>query len=196
MIYLPNPKYNPNNTNGAEITSRLRLADGITIATFLGHGASGIGHISSPTERSQLARNLYLHAELMNHVNDNPDQFSRVRVTVSEGIYEAGPLETLAGENLLKSNGRMVVYQVYNRRGQIDHGATFDIAKYWKDNTFYDLIALDYDRYNPDGSLSSQIIVQFKDVPSSFDIEYGLNIETRYNGNLISKNEFIEVLEN
>lgn len=196
MIFLPDPKYNPDNTPGSQITSRLKLGRGITIATFLGHGASGIGHIGTAEERSQLARNLYLHAEIMNHVNENPDKFRKVRVSVSEGIYETGPTETLAGDTLLKSNGRVVVYQVYNKRGLIDHAATFDVARYWKDNTFYERIALDYDRYNPDGSLTSQILVEFQNVPSSYDIAYGLNVETRYNGNLLSKNELIEVLEN
>jgi len=196
MIFLPNPKYDPNNTPGSEITSRLRLGKGITISTFLGHGAPGLGHIATPEERSQLARNLYLHAEMMNHVNDNPYKFQRVRVTVSEGLYEPGPTETLAGDALLKSNGRAVVYQVVDKRGRIDHGSTFDVAKYWKDNTFYERLVLDYDRFNPDGSLTSQILVEFKDVPENYDIDYGLNIETQYNGKLLSKNEFIEVLEN
>ena len=196
MIFLPNPKYDPNNTRGEEITPRLRLGKGITISAFLGHGASGLGHIKTPEERSQLARNLYLHAELMNHVNDNPYKFQNVRVTVSEGIYEPGPTETLAGDALLKSTGRAVVYQVVDKRGRIDHGSTFDVAKYWKDNTFYERIVLDYDRFNPDGSLTSQILVEFTDIPENYDIDYGLNIETQYNGKLLSKNEFIEVLEN
>ena len=196
MIFLPNPKYDPNNTRGGEITPKLRLGKGITISTFLGRGASGLGHIATPEERSQLARNLYLHAELMNHVNDNPYKFQSVRVTVSEGIYEPGPTETLAGDALLKSNGRVIVYQVVDKRGRIDHAATFDVAKYWKDNTFYERIVLDYDRFNPDGSLTSQILVEFTDIPENYDIEYGLNIETQYNGRLLSKNEFIEVLEN
>ncbi len=196
MIYLPNPKYDPNNTPGSEITSKLKLGKGISIATFLGHGASGIGHIATPEERSQLARNLYLHAEAMNHVNENPYNFTKVRVTVSEGIYEAGPTETLAGDALLKSDGRAVVYQVVNKRGQIDHAATFDVARYWKDNIFYERIVLDYDRYNPDGSLTSQIILEFKDVPSNYDIDFGLNIETQYNGKLLSRGELLEVLEN
>lgn len=196
MIYLPNPKYDPNNTPGSQITSRLRLGRGITISTFLGHGASGLGHISTPEERSQLARNLYLHAETMNHVNENSYQFQKVRATVSEGIYEPGLTETLAGDALLKSNGRAVVYQIIDKRGQIDHAATFDVARYWKDNTFYERIVLDYDRYNPDGSLTSQILVEFQDIPSNYDINFGLNVETQYNGNLLSKNELLEVLEN
>lgn len=196
MIFLPNPKYDPNNTPGSKITSRLKLGKGITIATFLGRGASGLGHITSPEERSQLARNLYLHAEIMNHVNENPYKFTKVRATVSEGLYEPGPTETLAGDALLKSNGRAVVYQVVDRRGRIDHASTFDVARYWKDNTFYERIVLDYDRYNPDGSLTSQILVEFQDVPENYDVEYGLNIETQYNGKLLSKNELVEVLEN
>ena len=88
MIYLVDSQYNPNNTEGRLINSRLDLGKGINIATFLGHGAAHINHIRTPAEREQLARNLYIHANFMNMINDNTKFFRNVRVTVSEGIYK------------------------------------------------------------------------------------------------------------
>lgn len=194
MIYLVDSQYNPNNTEGRLINSRLDLGKGINIATFLGHGAAHINHIRTPAEREQLARNLYIHANFMNMINDNTKFFRNVRVTVSEGIYAAGATETLGGKNILKADGRMVGYQVINRKGKIDHGATFDVAMFWKDNSFYDEIILDYDTYNPDKSLTSTILVQIPLMPKTFDASYLMKISTEYNGSVLSKNEFAEVV--
>ena len=88
----------------------------------------------------------------------------------------------------------MVGYQVINRKGKIDHGATFDVAMFWKDNSFYDEIILDYDTYNPDKSLTSTILVQIPLMPKTFDVSYLMKISTEYNGSVLSKNEFAEVV--
>lgn len=195
MIYKPNPKYNPDNTQGRLITSKLPLAKGITIATFLGRGASGIGHIGTAVARSQLARNLYLQAQMINAVNMDTKLFKNVRVTVSEGVYEAGPNETIGGDNLLKEDGRLVVYQVVNTKGRIDHAATYDVAKFWKDHMEFNRLVLDYDIFNPDGSLTSQIMVEVPSVPSTWNIRYTNLVQTQYNGYLLSNKELVEVLE-
>jgi len=195
MIYIPNKKYNPDNTEGRLITSKLPLGKSVSIATFLAHGASGIGHIGTAAKRSQLARNLYLHAELMNSINQDTKLFKDVRVTVSEGIYEAGPYEVVKGDNKLKEDGRLVVYQVYNRKGKIDHPATFDVAKFWKDHMEYSRLVLDYDFYNPDGTMTSQILVEMPTVPSTWDIKFTKVVQTQYNGRLLSNKELVEVLE-
>lgn len=194
MIYIPNEKYNPNNTQGRRITSKLPLAKGITIATFLAHGASGIGHIGNAKKRSQLARNLYLQAQMMRAVNADTKLFKNIRITVSEGIYEAGPRETIGGDNLLKEDGRMVVYQIYDTKGKIDHAATYDVAKFWKDHMQFNRLVLDYDIYNPDRSLTSQIMVEMPSVPPNWEINYTNVVQTQYNGNLLSNKELVEVL--
>lgn len=195
MIILPDPIYNPNFLDGDKISSRTKLAPGVTIAKYLGaYGdKTPFSHIGDADKRKQIARNLYLHAELYRTINGNTDLFNNVRLIVSEGIYKGGPLETVGGDNLKKEDGRVVVYQVIDREGKIDHSATFDIAEYWKDYTFYDKITLDYDIYNPDGSLTSQIVVEMPEVGESFDLNFKFGISTNYNGKLLSSKELIEV---
>ena len=195
MIILPDPIYNPNFLDGDKISSRTKLAPGVTIAKYLGaYGdKTPFSHIGDANKRKQIARNLYLHAELYRTINGNTDLFNNVRLIVSEGIYKGGPLETVGGDNLKKEDGRVVVYQVIDREGKIDHSATFDIAEYWKDYTFYDKITLDYDIYNPDGSLTSQIVVEMPEVGESFDLNFKFGISTNYNGKLLSSKELIEV---
>lgn len=195
MIILPDPVYNPNFLDGDKISSRTKLAPGVTIAKYLGaYGdKTPFSHIGDADKRKQIARNLYLHAELYRTINGNTDLFNDVRLIVSEGIYKGGPLETVGGDNLKKEDGRVVVYQVIDREGKIDHSATFDIAEYWKDYTFYDKITLDYDIYNPDGSLTSQIVVEMPEVGESFDLNFKFGISTNYNGKLLSSKELIEV---
>jgi len=195
MIILPDPIYNPNFLDGDKISSRTKLAPGVTIAKYLGaYGdKTPFSHIGSSEERKQIARNLYLHAEMYRTINGNTELFNDVRLIVSEGIYKGGPLETVGGDNIKKQNGRVVVYQVIDREGKIDHSATFDVAEYWKDYCFYDKICLDYDIYNPDGSLTSQIVVEMPDVPESFDINFKLGIATNYNGKLLTSGELAEV---
>jgi hypothetical protein len=195
MIILPDPLYNPNFLDGDQISSRTKLAPGVTIAKYLGaYGdKTPFSHVGAASKRKQIARNLYLHAEMYRTINGNTDLFNNVRLIVSEGIYKGGPLETVGGDNLKKEDGRVVAYQVIDREGNIDHSATFDIAEYWKDYCFYEKITLDYDIYNPDGSLTSQIVVEMPEVTESFDLNFGFSISTNYNGKQLSGGELIEV---
>ena len=195
MIYIPDPVYNPNFVPDSKISAKTKLAPGVSIAKFLGaYGdRTHFNFIGSSAQRKQLARNLYLHAELYRSLNGNIDLFNDVRLIVSEGIYRGGPDETVAGENLKKQNGTLVGYQVINQKGKIDNFKTFDVAEYWKDYFQYEKLILDYDIYNPDGSLTSQILVEVPEVPESFDLNFSKNVETRFNGTLLSSDELIEV---
>ena len=163
MIYLVDPLYNPNNVNNKTITSELRLSKSTRIANFLGYGASSLGHINFPEDRAQIARNLILHADVINLINRDKDFFKDVKMKVSEGLYEPGPTETLGGDNILKSDGRMVGYQVFNGNGKLDLERTFDVATHLKDFARYERIILDYDTYNQDKSLTATILFE---VPS------------------------------
>ena len=167
----------------------------MTIAKYLGaYGdKTPFSHIGTAEERKQIARNLYLHAEMYRTINGNTDLFNNVRLIVSEGIYKGGPLETVGGDNLKKQDGRLVVYQVIDREGKIDHSATFDVAEYWKDYCFFDKLTLDYDIYNPDGSLTSQIAIEMPEVSESFDLDFKGSVTTTYNSKLLSSKELIEV---
>jgi len=197
MIILADPTYNPNFIGGSNITSATKLAPGVSIAKFLGaYGdKTSFTHITSSEERLQIARNLYLHAELYRTINGNSDLFNDVRLVVSEGIYREGEFETASGLNVLKKTGLCVAYQVVNQDGTINHEKTFDVAEFWKDNVFFDRIALDYDTYNPDGTLTSQVVVEMPKVPESFSVSFGMNVSTNYNGTVMTEGELIEVLE-
>lgn len=195
MIIVPDSVYNPNFLNPSSISSATKLGPGISIAKFLGaYGdRTSFSHVGTGTQRLQIARNLYMHAELMRAINGNTDFFNDVRLIVSEGIYKGGPEESVGGDNLKKADGRIVVYQVIDQEGKINHEKTFDVAEFWKDYAFYERIVLDYDTYNPDGTLTSQILLEFPTIPESFDIKFGMQVETYYNGALQSKNELLEI---
>lgn len=196
MIILVDPVYNPNFQTS--IGSGTKLAPGVTIAKFLGaYGdRTPFNHVSTNAERFQIARNLYLHAEAIRTINGNTTHFNDVRLIVSEGLYRSASLETLAGDTTKKADGRLVYYQVIDREGNIDFEKTFDVAEYWKDNINYQKLTLDYDTYNPDGSLTAQIGLEVPMIPESFDVLFDKNIQTVFNNQLQKNNELIEILEN
>ena len=199
MIVLPDQKFNPNFQD--IILSSTKLAPGVSLAKFLGTKGNPCSLTTVPkyqndqTERKQLARNLYLHAELFRSVNGNTDMFKDVRLIVTEGVYRGGPIETVAGDNLTKQEGRLVVYKVVGEDGKIDYERTFDLAVFWKDYMNYDKLSLEYDIWNPNGVLNAQIAVETPKVPESFDVSFGGKVQTNFNGSLLSADELTEVLE-
>lgn len=199
MIVLPDQKFNPNFQD--IILSSTKLAPGVALAKFLGTKGNPCSLTTVPkyqndqTERKQLARNLYLHAELFRSVNGNTDMFKDVRLIVTEGVYRGGPIETVAGDNLTKQEGRLVVYKVIDEEGKIDYERTFDLAVFWKDYMNYDKLSLEYDMWNPNGVLNAQIAVETPKVPESFDVSFGGKVQTNFNGSLLSADELTEVLE-
>lgn len=200
MIIVPDQNYNPNFVD--VIDSGTKLAPGVSISKFLGSKGNPCSlttvskYAEDQSARQQLARNLYLQAELFRSINGNVDFFKDVRLIVVEGVYRGGPTETVAGENKLKQDGQFVVYRVVDENGDIDYERTFDLAEYWKDYMHYDKLILEYDNWSIDGKLNAQVAVQMPVVPESFDVSFKKDIETRYNGQLFSKNELVEVLEN
>lgn len=200
MIIVPDQKYNPEFQK--TVDSGTKLAPGVSLSKFLGSKGNPCSFSTIPryqydgTQRRQLARNLYLHAELFRSINGNTDFFKDVRLIVSEGVYRGGPLETVAGENQLKQDGRLVVYRVVDENGDIDYERTFDVAEYWKDYANYDKLSLEYDKWDGSGELNAQIAVQMPVVPYTFDVSFSKEVETVYNGLLFSKNELVEILNN
>ena len=195
-MILVDPVYNPENQE--VITSATKLGPGITIAKFLGaYGdRTPFNHIEFDALRRQTARNLYLQAEAMRTINGNTNIFNDVRLIVSEGLYKRNPigdaLDTIMEE---KAFGQLVYYQVIGRNGKIDFEKTFEVAEYWKDYINFDTLYLDYDTYNPDGSLTAQIGLKFPKVPATFDVNLPNNIETWFNNNLMSRDELVEIRE-
>ena len=147
MMILVDPVFNPN--FAGQISSATKLGPGITIAKFLGaYGdRTPFDFVGDETTRLSIARQLYLQSEMMQVINNNIELFNDVRLIVSEGIYRAGPTETLSGDCEKKNKGQLIYYQVINQEGTIDFEKTFEIAEYWKDYTTYEKIILDYDTY-------------------------------------------------
>lgn len=196
MIILVDPVFNPNFQSS--IGTETKLGPGISIAKFLGaYGdRTSFDHISTASQRKQVARNLYLHAEAMRLINGNTTHFNDVRLVVSEGLYREGSLETLDSVTEKKADGRLCYYQVIDREGKIDFEKTFDVAEFWKDNIDYAELTLDYDTYNPDGSLTGQIGLEFPTIPESFDVRFDNKLQTKFNNQLQSRNELVEILPN
>jgi len=102
--------------------------------------------------------------------------------------------EKPAGINALKRTGQAIVYQLINRDGVTDESKTFDLAVYWKDYIDYDKIILDYDTYDISGRLTSQIVLQIPEIPHSYEVSFARQVETRFNGELQSKADLVEIL--
>lgn len=193
MIYLVDPSYNPNFVD--EITNTTMLAPGISVAKFLGARGSRNQFERVSADKAQIARNLYLHAELIKKTSAN-SEFDDYRLVVSEGIYVPAIDETVSVDSIndYKQTGKAIVYQLIGTNGKVDFSKTYDLAVYWKDYCDYDKLILDYDTYDPSGQASSQIVVIMPTVPTSFDITFQGRIETRFNTNLQSANELVEIL--
>ena len=92
------------------------------------------------------------------------------------------------------SKGRAVVYELIDLKGDIAVEKTFNLAIYWKDNLNFDNMILDYDNYNPDGSLNAQIVLVMPEVIPPWSVTYNNKIETRYNNINQVTGELLEVL--
>jgi len=196
---LPEPNFNP--VFQDEITSRTRLAPGITMATFL--GGSGypvtLTHILDDNVRLKLAKQYTLHARVLRAVNsyNAVKEFKDFRLQVVEGLYraeEGEELDVSDGLNYLMSRGRAVVYELINMRGEIAIEKTFDLAVYLKDTLNFEKLILDYDNYNPDGSLNAQIIIIMPEITPPWTVTYQNEVETRYNNFSQVTNELMEAL--
>lgn len=196
MIYLPDPQYNPEYQT--EITSRTKLAPGITIAKFLGGYGDRytLNHVPNYTDRLKLAKQWYLQAQAMLFVDTDKGDFEDFRMIVVEGFYKQGTYEILADNsiNQLMTQGRAVVYELIDSKGNIAVENTFDLAVALKENTKFEKLILDYDTYDPSGELNAQIILIMPDVGNSWDITFDQKLETRYNNFVQGTGELIEVL--
>jgi|SRR6056300_105316 len=239
MNILIDPKYDP---TGKEITSATKLGPGITMAKFLGARGSRTqleklynDDFTASVDREQLARNLTLHAQILQSIAGNLE-YSQHRLIVSEGVYEPNPKfevtekpapdegfakfraseipggtygkapigwvvrypnyigEKPSGILSLRRKGQAVVYQLIDRNGNTDPRKTFELAVYWKDYINYDKLTLDYDTFDPSGELTCQIVIETPEIPATYKASFRYDVETRYNGELQTKNELLEIL--
>lgn len=191
---IPDPRYNP--MWAKQITSATKLAPGITITKFLaGNGDTAtLNFISSQDQRKQIAKHLYLHAEIMRSIQTNKGLFANLRVGVAEGMYKPGPTEKVTANSIndLKMKGRAVVYELYDSTGNVSNSNTFDLAVYWKDTILYDKMILSYDMI--EGKIKAQIIVILPQISDDWSGTFGYSIETHFNGKIVSTGELVECL--
>ena len=137
-----------------------------------------------------------MHGQVLKSIMIDDDEYDEYRLVVAEGIYRAGPNETMTegGINDLKSKGRCVVYELRNRKGEIDNKKTFDLATWWKDSLQFEKMILSYDTFNVGGSLTAQIILIMPEMPSTYVTRSTNQIETRFNNYTQSTNELVEVV--
>lgn len=196
---IPDAQYDP--TFQPVINGRTRLAHSITLSKFLGsyNDPISINHLDTD-DKLILAKQYYLHAQVLQSINSSPGLrgiqiFEKFRMVVSEGFYREGPNEDLDvtdGINYLKTNGRAVVYELIGEDGKIAFDKTFDLAVYLKNNTDFDKLILNYDSYNPDGSLHVDIVLIMPEIISPWSVTYNNIIETRYNNAVQSTGELLE----
>ena len=197
MIFTPDPIYNP--IYQTEITGRTRLAPGITMSRFLGGTGDRVSmnHLVKYTDRLALAKQYYLQAQIIRMVAENRGEFDDYRLTVVEGLYKPAPGETLdvGSINYQMSKGYAVVYELIDNFGNNAVEKTFELALYLKENANYEKLILDYDIYDPSGTLNAQLIIIMPQIISPWIVNYQNLIETRFNNYVQSTNEFIELLE-
>ena len=77
---------------------------------------------------------------------------------VTEGLVKKQSDETLVSGDIrdLQTQGRAVVYEVLNNKGQNDPYATFELANYWKDNNLFQGLILHYDTLEPSSTATVQ----------------------------------------
>jgi len=193
---FPEPEFDP--MNKAKITKDTKLGRGMPIAKFLGSHSDPVTLDHKTTaEKLTMAKNLVLHANLMKSIKEDEGEFADFRLIVSEGIYKKGEKETLkaGGINDLRQSGRAIVYELRDRSGKIAMKETFKLAAWWKDSQQYEKMILDYDSYNPDGSLNVQIVVIMPELKGDFyKAKFDNKLETRFNNYVQSTNELGEIL--
>ena len=76
MIIVVDPVFNPNKQSS--ISASTKLGPGVTIAKFLGaYGdRTAFNHVGSNDDRKQIARQLYLQAEMMRVIQGNIELFN------------------------------------------------------------------------------------------------------------------------
>ena len=190
--FVPDPQYIITDDN--VILPSTKLSDKISLSKFLsGRGNKvTLNHITINADKIIAARNLQQQTMAIEAFNNNL-QFINYRLVVIEALYKAGPGETLDDLSTLSKNGQSTAYQVINDKGLVDLPKTFELAEYWKNSLRFEKLILDYDSYNVDKSLSAQVMVVMPNITETYEPEYKNQIETRYNNNIQSKSDLVEI---
>lgn len=126
----------------------------------------------SLADKKQIAKNYLIQTHITKYAMGTSGKFSAYKLKAVEGFYAkelygkggAGGLltETLTAGGLLdlRNKGQAVVYELYGPDGKMDPEVTFDLACNIAEIGLFDKLTLDYDIFNPDGSMNVQIIIE------------------------------------
>lgn len=201
QTFIPDPKYDPNRLDSTTpITGKIELSEGVKLSKFLGGTGDKVtlSHISTRDEKLALARQYALHASAINTVLKNRGEFKDHRLVVVDGLYKAGPSETITPDSIndRRQSGRTVVYELHNSKGEIDNEKTYDLALWWKDILNFDKLILSYDTFDPNCDMCTQLILEMPEVDADYNLtaKYKNELVTLFNNN-IQGNELIEITE-
>ena len=146
---LPDPLYDPHKLEDIQVGTK--LGKGIPISMFINAPGtrSTMNHLTKD-ERMTIAKRLYCQVPLILGFKSNK-KFSQHSLTVTEGLVKPDSTEALVQGDIrdLGTQGRAVVYEVLNAKGQNDPWKTFELANYWKDNHMFQGLILHFDTIDP-----------------------------------------------
>jgi len=190
--------------NATTINSKTKISEGISLSRFIGGVDSGPFDNLTLAEKKQISRNYIAHMELTKRCMGITSKWAEHELRVIEGFYakelygRGGPPgltpETITTDGLLdlRSKGRTVIYELYGPDGLIDAEGTFDLASELADIGLYDKLILDYDTFDPSGSINTQLMVSIPSVPLNYNIIYEQVCQTLFNNKVQSSNSFVE----
>jgi len=195
--FVADRNYDPNKLT--EITAATKLSKGMPISRFLGgYGdASNLNHITSLSEKQQIARNLLPHTLIVNTFN-LLDSFNGYNLVIAEGLYKQYDGETITPESVLdyRKVGRAIVYEVYKTStGQPSPEKLFEFAEFLKDSFQYQELSLRYDNFDPrKADKESQLVVITPEIPSDYNVKYDMKLSTYYNESKQSDEALVEFI--
>ena len=162
---------------------------------FGGFGDAGIFNTLTNAKKKTVAVNLMPQAEIIRLVRENETEFRNHRLVVAEGFYTPDDNEILVSGSIndLATNGQVVVYELYDENGNIDHEKTFDLAVHIHDYAIFQKMILDYDTLNPDGSLNTQIVMIMPNLNKDLKGNFAKDVETQFNNNVQASDELVEI---
>ena len=191
-----------------DITSNTVLNKPITMARFIGANDAGSFKSLSLDDKKQIAKNYLVQTHITKHAMGTSGKFSDYKLKAVEGFYAkelygkggAAGLETeiLTTDGLLdlRNKGRAVVYELYGPDGKMDPEVTFDLACDIAEIGLFDKLTLDYDTFNPDGSMNVQIIIEIPIVTKPEAVTFKRLVQTKFNNGLQSTDSLVELEPN
>lgn len=204
---------NPGTLTAEQIQAREQVALGSTelkshsflVRRFVGRRNGNFNNLTL-AERRAIARNYVAHKAITRPLLGIRGKYANHRLEIVEAFYskalygQGGPggveeeVLTPGGMLELRSKGQLVVYELYNARGELDPEATFDLATDIAATGKFDKLVLDYDTFNPSGSMNVQLIITMPQVPNTYKVTFKQEVETRFNNKLQASNALTEML--